>query len=153
MSSRNRDSILVTVDNATRMVHLAPCSECINATNTAKLLWNNVIEIHGIPRVIYSDRGSQFISKSWKELWKLTGTILAFRTAHYTQTQGVAERMNNVVSQTIRCMIHHTGNACDWEKILPTVELDINSLPNQRTGFSLFFLKLWIWTCDTHSAS
>ena len=27
MSSRNRDSLLVVVDKATRMVHLAPCSK------------------------------------------------------------------------------------------------------------------------------
>ena len=49
--------------------------------------------------------------------------------------------MNAVVSQTIRCIIHDTGNIKDWEKILPTVELAINSLPNQSTVFSPFFLN------------
>ena len=57
-SSRNRDSILVVVDKATRMVHLAPCSKGINATDIARLLWNTVVKLHGVPRVIYSDRGS-----------------------------------------------------------------------------------------------
>ena len=37
-SSRNRDSILIVVDKATRMVHLAPCSKGINATDTARPL-------------------------------------------------------------------------------------------------------------------
>ena len=49
--------------------------------------------------------------------------------------------MNVVVSQTSRCIIHDTGNIKDWEKNLPTVELAINSLPNQSTGFSPFFLN------------
>ena len=49
--------------------------------------------------------------------------------------------MNVVVSQTIQCIIHDTGNIKDWEKILPTMELAINSLPNQSTGFSPFFLN------------
>ena len=89
MSSRNRDSILVIVDKATRMVHLAPCSKTINATDTGKLLWNTVVKLHGIPRVIYSDRGSQFTASSWRELWRLTGTRLAFSTAYHPQTQGV----------------------------------------------------------------
>ena len=57
VSSWNRDSVLVVVDKATRMVHLAPCSKSINATDTGKLLWNTVVKLHGIPKVIYSIRG------------------------------------------------------------------------------------------------
>ena len=98
MSSRNRDSVLVIVDKATRMAHLAPCSKSINATDTGKLLWNTVVKLHGIPRVIYSDRGNQFVASSWRELWQLVGTRLAYSTAYHPQTQGVVERMNSVVS-------------------------------------------------------
>ena len=140
-SSRNRDSVLVMVDKATRMVHLAPCSKTINATDTRKLLWNIVVTLQGVPRIIYLDRGSQFITNSWQEFWRLTGTKLAFSIAYHPQTQGVVKRMNAVVSQTIRCIIHDTGNIKDWEKFLPAVELAINSLPNQSTGFSPFFLN------------
>ena len=49
--------------------------------------------------------------------------------------------MNSVVSQTIRCLLHDIGNPKDWEKTLPNVELVINSLPNQSTGFSPFYLN------------
>ena len=49
--------------------------------------------------------------------------------------------MNSVVSQTIRCLLHDKGNPKDWEKMLPTVELVINSLPNQSTGCSPFYLN------------
>ena len=45
MSSRNRDSVSVIVDKATRMVHLAPCSK----TDTGKLPPNTVVKLHGIP--------------------------------------------------------------------------------------------------------
>ena len=57
-SATGRDTILVTVDKATRMVHLTPCRKNITATGTAQLLWNTVVRYHGLPRVIYSDRGS-----------------------------------------------------------------------------------------------
>ena len=49
--------------------------------------------------------------------------------------------MNSVVSQTIRCLLHDIGNPKDWEKTLPNVELVINLLPNQSTGFSPFYLN------------
>ena len=58
-----------------------------------------------------------------------------------SQTQGVVERMNAMVSQTLRCLIHSTNNLKQWEILLPTLELVINSLPNQSTGFSPFFLN------------
>ena len=32
-------------------------------------------------------------------------------------------------------------NIKDWEILLPTVEMVINSLPNQSTGFSPFYLN------------
>ena len=141
VSSRNRESILVILDKATSMVHLAPCSKTINATDTGKLMWSTVVKLHGIPREIYSDRGSQFTATSWRELWRLTGIRLAFNTAYHPQTQGVVERMNSVVSQTVRCLLHDKGNPKNWDKMLPTVELVINSLPNQRTGFNPFYLN------------
>ena len=49
--------------------------------------------------------------------------------------------MNAVVSQTLCCLIHDTKNVKRWEILLPTVEMVINSLPNQSTEFSLFFLN------------
>ena len=49
--------------------------------------------------------------------------------------------MNAMVSQTLRCLIHDTKNVRDWEMMLPTVEMVINSLPNQSAGFSPFHLN------------
>ena len=60
LTENGRDTILVAVGKATRMVHLAPCRKNITATGTAQLLWNTVIRYHGIPRAIFSDRGAQF---------------------------------------------------------------------------------------------
>ena len=110
MSSGNKDTVLTVVDKATRMVHLLPCRKNITATATAKLMWSTALKLHGVPRIIYSDRGPQFTANSWRELWCLTGTKLGFSSAYHPQTQGVVERMNVVVSQTLHCLIHDTKN-------------------------------------------
>ena len=39
------------------------------------------------------------------------------------------------------CIIHESGNMNGWGKILSTVELVINSLPNKSTGFIPFYLN------------
>ena len=49
--------------------------------------------------------------------------------------------MNAVVSQTLRYLIHYIKNVKIWEILLPTVEMTINSSPNQSTGFSPFYLN------------
>ena len=141
MSSGNKDTILTVVDKATRMVHLVPCRKNITAVATAQLLWQHIVRLHGVPRCIYSDRGPQFTADSWRELWRLTGTKLSYSSAYHPQTQGVVERMNGIVSQTLRCLIHETNDVKQWEKLLPTVELVINSLPNSSTGFTPFYLN------------
>ena len=135
-----KDSILTVVDKATRMVHLIPCRKSTTAAEAAKLYWDNVVKLHGVPSVLYSDRGTQFTSQFWKTLWGLTGTQLRYSTAYHPQTQGVVERMNAVIGQMLRCTLHEE-RAGNWDLLLPTVEMTINSLPNSSTGYSPFFLN------------
>ena len=49
--------------------------------------------------------------------------------------------MNAVVSQTFRCLLHEMNDLKQWEIVLPTVEMVINSLPNSNTSFSPFSLN------------
>ena len=100
-----KDSVRTVIDKATRMVHLIPCKKSITAAETAKLYWGQVVKLHGVPRILYSDRGTQFTSQFWKTLWGLTGTQLRYSTAYHPQTQGVVERMKAVVGQMLRCTI------------------------------------------------
>ena len=87
------------------------------------------------------DRGPQFTVNNWQEMWHVTRTKLKFSSTYHPQTQVVIERMNAMVSQTLRCLIHSSNDMKTWEILSPTVELVINSLPNSSTGFSLFYLN------------
>ncbi|CAI7929049.1 unnamed protein product, partial [Closterium sp. NIES-54] len=44
---------------------------------TARLFFDRIITIHGIPATLISDRDPKFTSKFWKELMGLLGTKLA----------------------------------------------------------------------------
>ena len=123
------------------MVHLISCREIVDAIKIAELFWTHVGKLHGVPRCIYSDRGPQLCNKFWKALWDSFGTSLKFSSAYHPQTQGMVERINSVVSQILRCLIHSLDNEKNWKQILPIVEMSINSLPNRSIGFSPFFLN------------
>ena len=127
-----KDSILTVVDKATRMVHLIPCRKTTTADEAAKMYWDNIVRLHGVPTVLYSDRGTQFTSQFWKTLWGLTGTQLRYSTAYHPQTQGVVERMNAVVGQMLRCI---DGLALGhWD-----------ACGRQRSCHCI--IVYWVWSC------
>ena len=139
-TSSGEDSIMTVVDRATKMVHLIPCKKTTSASETARLYWQHVVKLHGVPRAIHTDRGAQFIGRWWREIWTLLGTKLRYGTAYHPQSQGQVERMNAVVSQTLRCLMSDVSNLTKWVEFLPNVEMVVNSLPNRSTGYSPFFL-------------
>ena len=131
---------MTVVDRATKMVHLIPCRKTTTAGEAARLYWQHVVRLHGVPRAIHTDRGAQFIGRWWREIWALLGTKLKFGTAYHPQSQGQVERMNAIVSQTLRCLMSDVPDLTRWTEYLPTVEMVINSLPNRSTGYNPFFL-------------
>ena len=132
---------MMVIDKATRMAHLIYCGKSISAGQTAKLYMQYIVKLHGIPRPIYTDSGTQFASKFWRELWGLLGTSLRYSTAFHPQTQGIVERMNAVIGQMLRCTIHAMNEDREWKKLLPMIELAINSSVNRSTRQTPFFLN------------
>ena len=61
--------------------------------------------------------------------------------AYHPQTQGMVERMNSVVGQTLRCVIHSMNTEKNWRQVFATIEMSINSLPNRSIGYSPFYLN------------
>ena len=55
---------MTVVDRATKMVHLIPCQKTTTAGEAARLLWQHVVKLHGVPRAIHTDRGAQFVGRS-----------------------------------------------------------------------------------------
>ena len=49
--------------------------------------------------------------------------------------------MNVVIVQMLWCTIHELDEVREWDFLLQTIELAINSLPSHSTGYSLFCLN------------
>ena len=60
--------------------------------------------------------------------------------------------MNSVVEQMIRCLLSDQSCKSHWKEVLPTAELAINSLPNRSTGYSPFFLDVWLQPSTSYRA-
>lgn len=122
---RGNDSIWVIVDRLTKVAHFIPVRTSYGGDKLAKLYVNNILRLHGVPKRIVSDRGTQFTSKFWKSLHKALGTKLDFSSAYHPQTDGQTERVNQVLEDMLRaCALTYGKN---WEDSLPFVEFSYNN--------------------------
>ncbi|CAI7827894.1 unnamed protein product, partial [Closterium sp. NIES-54] len=62
-TSRGHDSILVVIDKFSKMGHFIPTNATATAEATARLFFDRIITIHGIPATLISDRDPKFTSK------------------------------------------------------------------------------------------
>ena len=133
------DTIVVFVDKLTKMVHYAPTVQTVDAPQLAKIFMNTIVKLHGVPKVIISDRGTQFNSNFWKSLWSALGTKIAMTTAYHPQADGQTERANRVLLDMLRSYVDIKHN--DWDEKLAMAEFAVNSSVHASTGFTPFHLN------------
>ncbi|MBW0481003.1 hypothetical protein O181_020718 [Austropuccinia psidii MF-1] len=111
------------------------------AMNTALLIWNTVISHIGIFKSIISDRDPKFTSNLWKTLHKLLGKKLSFSTAYHPKTDGLSERMIQILEDMIRIFCSYGLElkdsdffTHDWCKLIPKLESDYKTSINASTG-------------------
>ena len=134
--SNGYNAVLTFTDLYSKMVHLVPTTTDVTAEQTAKLFLHNVYRLHGLPRVFVSDRDSKFTSQFWRSFTSLVNTRLNMSTAYRPQTDGQAERTNQLMEQVLRAYCYQRHDL--WMEHLDAAEFYINLHKNASTGFSPF---------------
>jgi transposase InsO family protein len=124
------------VDTFSKMTHFAPTKTTASAPDTARLFFDHIFRLHGLPKSIVSDRDAKFTSKFWKSLFQTLGTKLAMSTAFHPQTDGQTERANRTLEDMLRAFTGYRQD--DWDLHLTAAEFACNNAPNASTGMSPF---------------
>lgn len=133
------DAIVVFVDTFSKMVHFAPTKTTASAPDTARIFFDHIFRLHGLPKSIVSDRDAKFTSKFWQSLFQTLGTKLAMSTAFHPQSDGQTERANRTLEDMLRAFTSYRQD--DWDTQLTAAEFACNNAPNQSTGMSPFHLN------------
>jgi hypothetical protein len=88
------DSIWVIVDRLTKLAHFIPVKTTYSSSRLAELYMSRIVYLHGVPKKIVSDRGTQFTSRFWQKLHENMDTQLNFSSAYHPQTDGETKRIN-----------------------------------------------------------
>jgi hypothetical protein len=97
LTARKKDSIWVILDRLTKTAHFIAVHTTYSVQNYAELYIDQIVCLHGIPKTIVSDRGTQFVPRCWEQLHESLGTKLIRSSSYHPQTDGQTERVNEIV--------------------------------------------------------
>ena len=107
-----------------------------NAEKLAKLYVSEIVQLHGVPLSIISDRGTQFTSIFWRTLHVELGTRLDLSTAFHHQTDGQPERTIQVSEDMLRARVIEFG--CHWDNFLPLADFSYNNIYHSSIDMAPF---------------
>jgi hypothetical protein len=124
-TQKGYDSIWVIVDRLTKVAHFLPVRTTYSSARLVELYMERIVSLHGVPKKIVSDRGTQFTSHYWQKVHESLGTKLNFSTAYHPQTDGQTERINRILEDMLRACALQYGTS--WDKSLPYAEFSYNN--------------------------
>jgi transposase InsO family protein len=102
------------VDRLTKTAHFIPVHTTYSAERYAEIYVDLIVRLHGVPKTILSDRGTQFVARFWAQVYESLGTKLTHSSSYHPQNDGQTERVNQIVEVMLRtCVIHFDKT---WDK-------------------------------------
>ncbi|MBW0557233.1 hypothetical protein O181_096948 [Austropuccinia psidii MF-1] len=146
---KNYNACLVIVDKYSKPLIFLPCHKNDKAMDTALLLQSRVLSHTGLFKNIISNKDPKFTSALWTNLHRFFWPNLSFSTAYHPKTDGLAERMIQILEDMIRrcCAYglrfkHSNGFTHDWCTLIPALELAYTTSVHSSTGQTPAIFKI-----------
>ncbi|KAF0921879.1 hypothetical protein E2562_020339 [Oryza meyeriana var. granulata] len=93
-----KSMVLTVVDRFSKYAHFIAIEHPYTATSVARVFFDHIVQLHGLPCSIVSDRDPVFTSTFWTELFALSEVKLRLSSAFHPQTDGQSEVTNRKLS-------------------------------------------------------
>ena len=137
ITNRKNRFILVIIDHFTRWVLVEPLKDA-KAHSVTRTIIDRWIPTHGLPRIILSDNGPHFRSKTTTQLCEKLGIRNIFSTPYHPQGNGVVEAFMRPLKKILSVQVSQVGN--HWDLCCSAASYAYNSTPHVTTRRSPFYL-------------
>jgi transposase InsO family protein len=134
------------VDRLTKVAHFIPVKTTYSGLQLAELYMSRIVYLHGVPKKIVSNIGTQFTSKFWERLHETLDTQLRFSFAYHPQTDGQTNRVNQILEDMLRACSLQYGRS--WDKSLSYAEFSDNNSYQESLKMAPFDMLYGRW-CRT----
>jgi transposase InsO family protein len=105
-----------------------------DAETVARVLVKEVVIKFGIPQVLLTDQGTNFLSELFANICKLLKIKRIKTTAYHPQSNGALESTHRVLVEYLRCYI--LEDQTNWNKWIPYAIFVFNMKPHTSTGYT-----------------
>ena len=93
---------------------------------------------YGLPKVVQSDQGSNFMSKLFKQVLQQLGIKHSTSSAYHPESQGALERFHQTLKTMLKTFCHESPK--DWDDGVHLVLFALKEVVQESLGFSPFEL-------------
>ena len=101
-NSRKQDSIMIVIDKLIKEAPFIPIKSTYKDVNIVYIFMKENFRLHGLPKVIISDKDANFAGNLLKYLFQWLGTQLNFSNVYHPQMDGHTKRVNQVLEYMLR---------------------------------------------------
>ena len=132
---RGNKHILVIKCRLTKWIEVIALPN-LKAATIAQALISEVYARHGTPRVIVSDRGTEFLNSTMKYVDWLLQQYHIYTTPYNPQANGQVENQNRTLKDMLANYVGKFHE--DWDMYLPIIKHAYNTTVNAATNYSPF---------------
>jgi hypothetical protein len=136
ITQQNNRYIIVATDYLTRWPEARAVPDA-GAETLAKFIFEEIVCRHGVPKIILSDNGKNFISETVRILCEKFLIKHIFSSPYHPQTNGMVERLNRTLCNSL-AKVKETDE--DWDIHIPAVLFAYRTKRHATTGYTPFQL-------------
>lgn len=125
---------IITATDAFSKWAFAVPSQNVRTQELISFVEEYVFAIHGKPKRIITDRGTQFTSKEWQTFISKSGIEHKLTTPYHPQSNGIDERLNGTLMRMLRNYVDEFHEK--WDEHLKWSLYSYNTTVHESTGYS-----------------
>jgi hypothetical protein len=137
VTKQNNRYIIVITEYLTKWPEAKPIPSK-HAEIVAQHFHEEIICRHGCPKEILTDQGSEFQNQFFNSLCNLHGIRHKLSSAYHPQTNGLTERFNRTLCNSLAKLAHERN--IDWDLLIPSVLFAYRTMRHSTTRHTPFYL-------------